>query len=114
MDNDKKLVTQIPLTRLWKDEEDVVAKRSRYLTTENIKQVLKEFPVEFVIADIGCKLQWIGLDASFDFWKTELRSHLINDRDNIDLDQFPDNYAYVASQWFGECQNMIILLEKHH
>jgi hypothetical protein len=65
MDNDKKLVTQIPLTRLWKDEEDVVAKRSRYLTTENIKQVLKEFPVEFVIADIGCKLQWIGLDTGY-------------------------------------------------
>ncbi len=86
----------------------------RYMTGESIRDLLKKFPVQFVIADVGYKLHWISLDRSFDFWKHELKSHLANGFEYLQLDQFPDNYAYIASEWLGDFKSPIILLEKHH
>lgn len=90
------------------------ALRKRYLTQENIKEILKQYTVEFVVADVGLKLEWVGIDKSFDFWKTELKPHLITDLDNIAIENFPNNYAYIASEWIVEIETPIILLEKCH
>ena len=114
MDNDKKIVTQIPMTNLWTDNENVFAKRERYLTADDIQKTLKKYPVEFVVANIGDKLKWISYDKSFDFWKAEIKPHLVDDINNINLDNYLDNYAYVASEWTGEIETPIILLEKYH
>lgn len=114
MYNNKKIVTQIPLTNLWTDNEDIYAERKNYLSVEKIQEILKKYPVEFVVADVGQKLEWISYDKSFDFWKTELKPHLANDINKIDIDSYPDNYAYVASEWTSEIQKPIILLEKYH
>ncbi|WP_113652195.1 hypothetical protein [Pedobacter namyangjuensis] len=114
MDNTKKIVTQFPLIQLWTDNESVFAKREKYLTVDNVQETLKKYPVEFVIADVGKKLEWISYDKSFDFWKTELKAHLADDINDIKLDKFLDNYAYVASEWTGEIETPIILLEKYH
>lgn len=114
MENEKKIVTQIPLTNLWTDAENVIAKREKYLTASDIQEFLKKYPVEFVVADVGQKLNWISYDKSFDFWKKELKPHLANNINKIDLACFPGNYAYVASEWTGEIQTPIILLEKYH
>lgn len=114
MEKSKKIVMLIPLTKLWTDQEDIAAERGKYLTAENIKEILKKNPVEFVIADVGLKLNWISFDKSFDFWKSEVKQHLANDPNFINLDSFPENYAYVASEWVGEIQIPIILLEKYH
>ena len=89
-------------------------KRGEYLTTENIRELLKEHLIMFVIADIGLKLTWISSDKSFDFWKTEVKPHLAEEINHINLDNFPDNYAYVASEWSEETKGSIILLEKYH
>lgn len=114
MDNNKKIVTQIPMTNLWTDLETVFAKRERYITADDIQETLRNYPVEFVVATIGEKLKWISYDKSFDFWKTELKSHLADDINNINLDNYLDNYAYVASEWSGEIEMPIILFEKYH
>jgi hypothetical protein len=114
MDNRKKIVTQLPLSKLWTDEGDIDAERTRHLTDKNIQEILSASPVDFVIADIGLKLQWISLDQSFDFWKNELKPHLVNGMDGFQLDKFPGNYAYIASEWSGEHPTKIILLEKYH
>ncbi|MDX2048586.1 MAG: hypothetical protein SFU87_17500 [Chitinophagaceae bacterium] len=114
MKNEGKIVTQIPLTNLWTDKEDIYAQRKRYLTDENIHALLKKTPIEFVIADLGMKLEWISGKKSFDFWKSKVKSHIANDIDKIDPDKFPDNYAYVASEWLSEIGTPIILLEKYH
>ena len=114
MDNNKKIVTQFPLTNLWTDNEDIYAEREKHLTADNIQETLKNYPVEFVVADVGQKLKWISYDKSLDFWKSEVKQHLANDITNIKLDNFPGNYAYIASEWIGEIQTPIILLEKHH
>jgi hypothetical protein len=114
MDNNKKIVTQLPLTNLWSDNEVIYAVREKYLTLDNIQEMLIKHPIEFVIADIGQKLEWISYDKSFDFWKTELKPHLANDINKMNIDNFVDNYAYVASKWTGELEKPIILLEKYH
>ena len=114
MENEKKIVTQIPLTSIWTDAENVIAKREKYLTASDIQEFLKKYSVEFVVADVGQKLKWISYDKSFDFWKTEIKPYLANNINKIDLACFPDNYAYVASEWTGEIQTPIILLEKYH
>ena len=114
MENNRKIVTQMPMTFIWTDSENIIAKREKYLTADDIQEVLKNYPVEFVIANIGEKLKWISADQSFDFWKTEVKPHLADDINNIDLDDFMDNYAYVASEWSGGLGISIILLEKYH
>jgi hypothetical protein len=114
MENEKKIVTQIPLINLWTDAENIFAKRERYLTVGDIQEILKKYLVEFVVANVGEKLKWIGYDKSIDFWKTELKSHLAEDINNINLDNFIDKYAYIASEWKREIEVPIILLEKYH
>lgn len=114
MDNSKKIVTQLPLSKLWTDEGDIDAERTRHLTDKNIQEILSASPVEFVIADVGLNLQWISLEKTFDFWKNELKPHLANGMGGFQLDKFPGNYAYVASEWSGDNLTKIILLEKYH
>ncbi|MBK7988429.1 MAG: hypothetical protein IPK11_16410 [Ignavibacteria bacterium] len=114
MDNSKKIVTQIPINNLWRDNQSIFAKRNRYLTADDIKRILRKYPLEFVVACIGEKLKWISYDKSFDFWKTEIKPHLVDDINNINLDSYLDNYAYVASEWMREIETQIILLEKYH
>lgn len=114
MDNKNKIVTQLPLTSLWTDDRHISAKRLGHLTLDQIRETLKKYPVEFVVADVGHKLKWISSDKSFEFWKSELIPHLAQDIGNIKLDNFIDNYAYVASEWTGDAKTRVILLEKHH
>lgn len=104
----------MPLTNLWSEQEDIIAERKRHLNEDNIREILKEKSATFVIADIGQHLQWIQADKTIDFWKNELKPHLIPDNGNFQLEQFPDNYAYRASEWLGKDQRIIILLEKYH
>lgn len=114
MNNEKNIVTQIPMANLSTDNENIFAKREKYLTVDHIQEILKKDAVEFVVANIGEKLKWISYDKSFDFWKTELKPHLADDINNIDLDKFSDNYAYLASEWRGEKHTPVILFEKYH
>lgn len=82
------------------------------LTTDDIQKTLKKYPVEFVVANIGEKLKWISYDKSFDFWKPQIIPHLANDIANFNLYNFLENYAHIASEWIGEFETPIILLEK--
>jgi hypothetical protein len=115
MDNNLKIVTQIPLTNLWNEYENHTAKRNRYLTANDILEIFKKYKsVKFVIADVGKKLDWKRDDNIFDFWKTNVKPHLSEDICNFHFDDFNDNYKYIASEWIGEVDTPIILLEKYH
>jgi hypothetical protein len=107
-----KVVTTTPLTELWTDEGLIDAKRGRQLTSTEIKEILTESV--FVVADVGQRLNWIKQEEVFDFWKTDLQKRLWNKDGKIDLDKFPDGYAYLATEWVGNTDRKIILLEKFH
>ena len=109
-----KLVTKIPLQSIWNSQNEINIQRSSYVTKERIKEMLKSGPIDFVLADIGSKLKWIVTSDCYNFWKSEVEMHLVEDANKIYIDDLPNNYAYIASEWTGDIQTPIILLEKYH
>ena len=103
----------MPLTQIWNDDGRIEATRERFLDLEQLKALLSKFPVEFVVADPGLPLKWIPVDHCFAFWKSEVKAHLASS-DRFSLKDFPGEYAYVASEWSGELETPVVLLEMHH
>ncbi|GGG46790.1 hypothetical protein [Bizionia arctica] len=114
MDNSLKIVSKIPIIELWSAEELIEAKRERYLTKDELTEILKKYPVEFVIASLGENLKWIPVNKCFENWRSKIKDHVTNKNDRINLEEFPKEFAYIASEWSGNIQTPIILLEKYH
>ena len=113
MEHVKRVVTEIPLKEIWNHEGAIEAIRDRYLSANALKNMLKKFPVEFVIANVGDPLKSVPISMCYDFWKSEVKAHLVsNPEESFRLEDFPEEYAYLASEWSGEIQNPIVLLEK--
>ena len=110
----KRTVREIPLNELWIDEALLDVKRTSCLTRIDIKSILKDHPVAFVVADIGQPLRWVKLSECYNFWKSEAEKQIADNPDLIDLNDFPNNYAFIASKWTGRNGEDIILLEKIH
>lgn len=109
----KKIVSQTPIKRLWTDAGEVNASRQKYLNRAELKELVAQQPLTFVIATIGSKLSWIHEDACYDFWNTDVEKH-IPEEEEFSLEDFPGHYAYVPSEWIDESGKRIILLETHH
>ena len=111
----KKIVTHTPLLELWDDDGPIAARRKRYLTLEDVRSMLCQYAVEFVVAEVGTPLKWIPVHKCFDFWRSEVKSHLVTNPDEgFLLEDFPNEYAYVASEWSGELQTPVVVLEMYH
>jgi hypothetical protein len=110
----KKIVTKIPLSQLWDSNKLLEAKREAYLTQADIKGILQTEPTVFIVANLGKTLQWIKPSEIYAFWKSTAKNHIADDLSRIDYESFPDNYAFVASKWVGEGEEVIVLLEKFH
>lgn len=93
MSPSKRIVTQLPLTTLWTDKEDLNVVREKYLDKEAIREMLKQTLVEFVIADVGSKLKWITTDKCYEFWKAEVQEHVTDNPHKFYLDNLRENYA---------------------
>jgi hypothetical protein len=115
MKQSEKVVIEIPVKKLWNAEGEISAIRGRYLSRNEIKELLKSRPPSFVVADVGLKLEWISIKEGFQFWKEEVESHLVEDVNRISLAKYPDQYGYVASEWrSSQVNEPIVLLEKYH
>lgn len=115
MTNQQKVISRLPLTELRTEGQDTALERKRFLTSDDIKELIKTQPVTFVVADVGRKLNWVAPDNCFQFWKSEVKPNLVDDPDGqINLSDFPDDYAYLASKWTGKQQDTVVLLEKYH
>src|SRR5215203_4926531 len=108
-----RIVTEIPLENIWNSQKEMNIQRSSFLTKERIKEMLRNGPVDFILADVGNKLEWIATSNCYNFWKSEVEIHLTENLPEIDLDDFPNDYAYIASEWTGDIKTPIILLEKY-
>jgi hypothetical protein len=108
-------VTRLPVERLSDDKGDIEVRRERFLSKEALREFLRRHRVEFVVADVGTPLRRVEVGKCYEFWKTEAEAHIVADPDSeFRLEDFPGEYAYVASEWSGQIQTPIILLEKHH
>lgn len=99
---------------LWNDQEELAAKRKEYLGTEQIKELLRKGPIQFVIANVGDKLTWIDIANTYKIYKSRIKERLIDDLNHIDLENFKDNIGYMASSWEINPGISIILLEVYH
>lgn len=108
-------VTRLPVDRLCDDGGDVEASRVRFLSKEALREMLRRYPVEFVIADVGTPLKRVEVRKCYECWKSEVEAHIVADPDSgFRLEDYRGQYAYVASEWSGKIQTPIVLLEKHH
>jgi hypothetical protein len=112
----RRIVTLIPIERLYDEAGYIEARRERWLSKALLRDLLRRHPVEFLVANVGFPLQRIKVAKCYEFWKTEVMAHIVDNLDDptFRLEDFPGEYAYVASEWSGEIQTPIVLLEKYH
>ncbi len=110
----ERIVTTIPLEFIWTDEEQIKAARERYLTAAELTEMLRINAVEFIVADVGAPLKRISVDKCYEFWKSEVKPHLLNPHGKLDLSKLPDEYGYLASEWSGQIEVPVVVLEKIH
>jgi hypothetical protein len=108
-----RIVTQLPLRELWRDDGFSTTTRGKSLSVDDVRDFLGSGPVEFVVVDVGVAPRWIPQNECFNFWKHEAKSHLASGM-KVVLSEFPGGYCYFASHWEGETSTPIVLLEKHH
>ena len=111
---DQRIVTKIPLTELWDDGDGTsTGERVRNLDQNDVVELLRSGPVQFLVADPGLKLRWIPTPQRFEFWKT-VRPQIAHPGKPIYREQFPNETAYIASEWRGRTGECLILLEQYH
>jgi len=114
MDQALKIVTLLPLQELSGDNGFSTTSRARSLTHEDITELLRVGPVEFVVVDVGLAPRWIRPEDSYDFWRSEVKPHLATESKAV-LDNFPNGYCYFASQWNNrESALPLVVLERSH
>lgn len=109
-----KVITQIPLIELWRDDGLFTTSRGRWLTADDITSLLRAGNVQFVVADVGLSPRWVPLGECYNFWKREAEPHLAAPESRASLDDFPDGYCYFASEWSSRDSAPIIVCERHH
>lgn len=109
----QRIVTRLPLVELWDNEGVITRERIRNLDRNDLLELVRLGPLQFVVADCGLKLDWIPIENRFEFWK-KVQTQIANPEKPILLSQFPNETAYIASEWHGRTSQHLILLEKHH
>ena len=110
---DKRIVTKLPLTELWDEMGALNGESIRHLDESLIRELMRGGQVQFIVATSGAKLNWIPMQERFEFWKT-VRPQIADALKPIYLERFPNQIAYVASEWRGRSGECLILLETHH
>ena len=110
---DQRIVTKLPLTEVWDENGTLHGGRVRHLDQNLIRELVRTGTVQFIVANCGTKLNWIAVNDRFEFWKT-VRQQIADPSQPIYLKQFPNETAYIASEWHGSAGECLILLEAHH
>ena len=107
-------MTTLPLRELWDQSGTREARAVRDDLTENdIRQLLRRGPVQFVEIMMSERPNWIPLDERFEFWKERLRPRLTQwgSEERIYTDEFP---VYTASDWAIAGETMPIVVATLH
>jgi hypothetical protein len=104
-----RIITELPLRDLWDDAGPVLGEWVRDLSATDIRELLRQGSVRFVVADIGAKPQWISETRCYSFWKTEVLPHLAEPNSRVKLGELPNQYGYFASEWRTQATPVIVL-----
>jgi hypothetical protein len=108
------IITKLPLQELFDENGLVEAVRQRNLFADDVRELLQNQPIRFVVASCGKRPVWVAEAERFSFWKSEVFPHLVNSTAGADLDAFPDGYCYFASEWLRPDGTFVVLLEMAH
>lgn len=112
----QRIVTELPLKVLWDPGGILPLQRTRAVGSDEIREALRQGPVQFVAARCGSPLVWVPAADSHRFWKAEAKDKLIEPaalEQGIALDDVAGDSFYVASQW-SDGAAAVVLLEQYH
>jgi hypothetical protein len=104
-------VTRLPLITLVTPQGE--ATPAGDLSVEDIRALLRQNTVRFVVADVGRPLQWVPEMECFGAWKDGIQQHVADPTQSFRLEDFPGEFAYTASMWH-DGGTPIVVLSKHH
>ena len=99
MDPGLRRVTTLPLRELWDQSGTREARAVRDDLTENdVRQLLRRGPVQFVEIMMSERPNWIPLDERFEFLEGTFATEAdaVGSEERIYTDEFP---VYTASEW---------------
>jgi hypothetical protein len=115
MEPKQRVVTRLPLEEVWREDGALASvQKLRTLQAQDVADLLRVGPVNFVVADVGTPLRWIDSTDCYRFWSTEINVHLAAPDQKCTLDEFPGGYFYVASEWRRKEKFPIVVVERHH
>src|SRR5438552_1682533 len=109
MQASQRIVTELPLRELWDDSGPVAARRSRDLSAADLRELLRQGPLRFVVANVGAKPKWIAQSDCFKFWKREVQPRLAEPDQRVVLEDFPDEYCYFGAEWEADGPPIVVL-----
>lgn len=116
MDYSRRVVERIPLDHVWDSHGVLPLVRTRLLGREQIAELLRHGPVQFIVANCLWTLRWVPFSKMHEFWKSEVKPRLIEPEaaeHGFQLGEYPGEYCYVASEWRSEDAS-VVLLEMYH
>lgn len=114
MQSYQRVITGLPLDDLWDDAGPLPAARQKDLSASQLRELLRQGPVRFVVAEVGARPRWIPESGCFDFWKHEVQSHLAEPDRGAYLSSFEGAYCYFATEWRDERGSTIVVLQVAH
>ena len=103
-----RVVTRLPLARLWDEHAFLPHLRERALYEEDAAELLPDARV--AIAELGEPLRWLARGQTRAFWTHEAAPRLIPPGTPL----LPGaEYGYAASLWTAEEARAVLLLEVH-
>ena len=114
MSQEPKTISNMRIEEIWEEQKLVSNIKLRDVSGTDIINLMHSGSVRFVVADIGKPFEWLPKNKGFDFWKTEVKSHLADPESKAFLEDFPNGYCYFASEWKSSNDERIILLSKMH
>lgn len=109
----QKKVGRIPLSNLWNEQGELNAARIRYLGFDDFEQLAFHKHSALVVAELGMPLSWFDstyLTANY----MQLKTNIALDPEGFYLNEYPDHFVWLASEWMLNEDQSIILLEKYH
>jgi hypothetical protein len=117
MRTEQRIVTQIPLTELWDSSGVLELHRGNAVSSERLIDLLRTGPVQFVLAKGASSLKWIPMSDCYRFWKEEVKPHLVEplvSENGFRIEDWPDNYCYLGTEWMPRNLHPVVLLETYH
>jgi len=115
MDPKPRVVIRLPLEEVWQEDGFPISmEKLRPLQTQDVANLLRVGPVNFIVADVGMPLRWIDPSDCYRFWNAEMKAHLAAPDQKCTLDEFPGGYFYFASEWRKKENFPIVVVERYH